>query len=471
MSDHDCEIGLIGLGTMGQNFLLNMADQGYAVAGYNRPADKVDELTAIAGDRAIYGAKTIESFLKLLRRPRRIVLLVPAGNPVDSVIDQLLPGLEEGDIIIDGGNSHFNDTERREKALAEKNIHFIGMGVSGGAEGARYGPSMMPGGKESAYNQVKDIFEAAAAKVDGQPCVTYLGRGAAGHYVKMVHNGIEYGMMQLLAESYDLMKNGLGLNNEELHQVYSDWNRAELNAFLVEITAEIFSEKDDRGNGWLIDGILDTAKQKGTGKWTSQDALDLGIPTPSIDVAVTGRYLSALKEERKIASQILPPPSNTFTGNRDAVVSEVRNAFYAAMVITYAQGMALLQAASKEYNYNLNLEDVARIWRGGCIIRAAMLEDFRQAYQNRPDLPNLLIDPTLSAAIMAREADLRLTVQRAAGLAIPVPGFMVSLAYLDSYRRLRLPANLIQAQRDYFGSHTYQRIDAEGSFHTEWGEE
>jgi 6-phosphogluconate dehydrogenase len=471
MSDHDCEIGLIGLGTMGQNFLLNMADQGYAVAGYNRTADKVDELTAIAGDRAIYGAKTIESFLKLLRRPRRIVLLVPAGNPVDSVIDQLLPGLEEGDIIIDGGNSHFNDTERREKALAEKNIHFIGMGVSGGAEGARYGPSMMPGGKESAYNQVKDIFEAAAAKVDGQPCVTYLGRGAAGHYVKMVHNGIEYGLMQLLAESYDLMKNGLGLNNEELHQVYSDWNRAELNAFLVEITAEIFSEKDDRGNGWLIDGILDTAKQKGTGKWTSQDALDLGIPTPSIDVAVTGRYLSALKEERKIASQILPPPSNTFTGNRDAVVSEVRNAFYAAMVITYAQGMALLQAASKEYNYNLNLEDVARIWRGGCIIRAAMLEDFRQAYQNRPDLPNLLIDPTLSAAIMAREADLRLTVQRAAGLAIPVPGFMVSLAYLDSYRRLRLPANLIQAQRDYFGSHTYQRIDAEGSFHTEWGEE
>ena len=471
MSDHDCEIGLIGLGTMGQNFLLNMADHGYAVAGYNRTADKVDELIAMAGDRAIHGAKSVEAFLKLLRRPRKIVLLVPAGNPVDSVIDQLLPGLEEGDILIDGGNSHFNDTERREKTLAEKNIHFIGMGVSGGAEGARYGPSMMPGGNESAYNQVKDIFEAAAAKVDGQPCVTYLGRGAAGHYVKMVHNGIEYGMMQLLAESYDLMKNGLGLDNEQLHQVYSDWNRAELNAYLVEITAEIFAEKDGRGSGWLIDSILDTAKQKGTGKWTSQNALDLGIPTPSIDVAVTGRYLSALKEERKIAAQVLPRPSITFSGNRDAAVSEVRNAFYAAMVITYAQGMTLLQAASKEYNYNLNLEDVARIWRGGCIIRAAMLEDFRQAYQNRSDLPNLLIDPLLSSAIMAREADLRLTVQRAAGMSIPAPGFMVALAYLDSYRSERLPANLIQAQRDYFGSHTYQRIDAEGLFHTDWGKD
>jgi 6-phosphogluconate dehydrogenase len=469
MSDYQCDIGLIGLGTMGRNFLLNMADHGFAVAGYNRTDDKVDQLLAEAGDRAIQGAKTIEGFVALLKRPRKIILLVPAGKPVDEVIKQLQPHLEAGDIIIDGGNSHFNDTERREKKLTKEKLHFIGMGVSGGAEGARYGPSMMPGGDESAYNQVKAIFEAAAAKVNGDPCITYLGRGSAGHYVKMVHNGIEYGLMQLLAECYDLMKNGLGLTNPELHQVFDSWNRAELNAFLVEITAEIFTQPDDRSGGWLIDSILDTAKQKGTGKWTSQDALDLGIPTPSIDVAVTGRYLSALKIERTAAAEVLPRPAVQFTGNREEAVSQLRNAFYAAMIITYAQGMTLLQAASAEYNYNLNLEDVARIWRGGCIIRAAMLEDFRRAYQARPDLPNLLLDPDLSAAIKAREQDLRLTVQRTAGLAVPTPGFMVALGYLDSYRSQRLPANLIQAQRDYFGSHTYQRIDAEGTFHTEWG--
>jgi 6-phosphogluconate dehydrogenase len=328
---------------------------------------------------------------------------------------------------------------------------------------------MMPGGNESAYNEVKDIFEAAAAKVNGDPCIAYLGRGSAGHYVKMVHNGIEYGLMQLLAESYDLMKNGLGLTNPELHEVYDEWNRAELNAFLVEITAEIFTQKDDRSSGWLIDSILDTAKQKGTGKWTSQNALDLGIPTPSIDVAVTGRYLSALKMEREAASQLLPRPAVQFTGSRDEGISQLRNAFYTAMVITYAQGMTLLQAASAEYSYNLDLERVARIWRGGCIIRSALLEDLRQAYQARPDLPNLLVDPNLSAVILERESDLRLTIQRAAALAVPAPGFMVALAYLDSYRSARLPANLIQAQRDNFGSHTYQRVDEAGTFHTEWG--
>jgi 6-phosphogluconate dehydrogenase len=469
MSNSECEIGLIGLGTMGRNFLLNMADHGYSVAGYNRTGDKVDQLLAEAGDRAIEGAKTIEGFVELLKRPRKIVLLVPAGAPVDAVIKQLQPLLEEGDIIVDGGNSHFSDTERREKELAKKKRHFIGMGVSGGAEGARHGPSMMPGGNESAYNEVKDIFEAAAAKVNGDPCIAYLGRGSAGHYVKMVHNGIEYGLMQLLAESYDLMKNGLGLTNPELHEVYNEWNQAELNAFLVEITAEIFTQKDDKSDGWLIDSILDTAKQKGTGKWTSQNALDLGIPTPSIDVAVTGRYLSALKVERETASQLLPRPAVQFTGSRDEAISQLRHAFYAAMVITYAQGMTLLQAASAEYNYDLDLERVARIWRGGCIIRSALLEDLRQAYQARPDLPNLLVDPNLAAVILEREGDLRLTIQRAAALAVPAPGFMVALAYLDSYRSARLPANLIQAQRDNFGSHTYQRVDEEGTFHTEWG--
>jgi 6-phosphogluconate dehydrogenase len=330
---------------------------------------------------------------------------------------------------------------------------------------------MMPGGNEDAYNEVKAIFEAAAAKVNGEPCIAYLGRGSAGHYVKMVHNGIEYAIMQLLAECYDLMKKGLGLTNPEIHAVFKEWNEGDLNAFLVEISAEIFAQKDDKGDGWLIDSILDTAKQKGTGKWTSQDALDLGIPTPSIDVAVTGRYLSALKEERVNASQALAAPAVQFEGDRDEALGELRNAFYVAMVISYAQGMTLLQAASAENNFNLDLERVARIWRGGCIIRSTMLEDFRQAYQAQPTLPNLLIDPGISAVVKEREADLRRTAQRAAGLALPAPGFMVALAYLDSYRSKRLPANLIQAQRDNFGSHTYQRIDAEGTFHTEWGQD
>ncbi|MFZ0548125.1 MAG: NADP-dependent phosphogluconate dehydrogenase [Candidatus Promineifilaceae bacterium] len=471
MSDFQCEIGLIGLGTMGENFLLNMADHGYAVAGYNRTKDKVDHLIAEAGDRAIRGAKTVEELIGMLKRPRRIVLLVPAGGPVDSVIGQLLPLLEEGDIIIDGGNSHFTDTERREKELAEKNIHFIGMGVSGGAEGARFGPSMMPGGKEDAYNEVKEIFEAASAKVNGDPCITYLGPRSAGHYVKMVHNGIEYGIMQLLSECYDLMKNGLGLTNPELHQVFNEWNQAELSGFLVEITAEIFTQKDDKGDGWLIDKILDTAKQKGTGKWTSEDAFNLGVPIPSIDIAVTGRYLSALKMERKTAAEILSHPAVEFNGNKEEAISQLRNSLYTAMIITYAQGMTLLQAASAEYDYNLDLESVARIWRGGCIIRSVLLEDFRKAYRARPDLPNLLLDPHLAAAVKEREQDLRMTVKRTVGLGIPAPGFAVALGYLDSYRRQRLPANLIQAQRDYFGSHTYQRIDMDGIFHTEWGKE
>lgn len=469
MSNNKCQIGLIGLGTMGRNFLLNVADHGYSVAGYNRTENKVNQLLAEAGERKIEGAKTIEDFVKLLELPRKIILLVPAGNPVDSVIKQLLPLLDEGDIIVDGGNSHFIDTERREKKLTKAGFHFIGMGVSGGAEGARFGPSMMPGGDERAYDQLKDVFEAAAAKVNGEPCIAYLGRGSAGHYVKMVHNGIEYGIMQLLAECYDLMKQGLGMTNPEMQVVFQEWNESELNAFLVEITAEIFKQKDDKGDGWLIDSILDKAKQKGTGKWTSQDALDLGIPTPTIDVAVTGRYLSALKEERVAASQQFPRPTGQFEGNREDALSQLKNAFYVAMIVSYAQGMTLLQAASAENNYNLDLERVARIWRGGCIIRSSMLEDLRQAYRAQPDLPNLLIDPNIASALKEREGDLRLTVQRAAGLAIPAPGFMVSLAYLDGYRSQRLPANLIQAQRDNFGSHTYQRVDAEGTFHTEWG--
>ncbi|MCI0395496.1 MAG: NADP-dependent phosphogluconate dehydrogenase [Chloroflexi bacterium] len=468
MSEQKCEIGLIGLGTMGHNLVMNMADHGFAVAGYNRDPSRVDALLAAAEGRDIRGAKSFDVFVELLRDPCAIMMLVPAGKPVDGVIEQLLPLLKPGAVLIDGGNSYFQDTERRIKELAEKGIHFIGMGVSGGAEGARYGPSLMPGGPAEAYERVRPVFEAIAAKVHGEPCITYLGSGPAGHYVKMVHNGIEYGLMQLLAESYDLMKRGLGLSNDELHTIYQEWNEGELNAFLVEITADIFTREDELSGGRLVDQILDAARQKGTGKWTSEEALKLGVPTPSIDVAVTGRYLSALKEERVAASQVLPRPA-AFDGDRETAVGQLRQATYVAMIVTYAQGLALLREASQTYGYSLDLEGVARIWRGGCIIRAAMLEEFRRAYLARPELPNLLLDPDLAMAMREREGDLRATVQRAAGLAIPAPGFMAALAYLDSYRSERLPANLIQAQRDYFGAHTYERVDREGTFHTEWG--
>ena len=468
MSDARYEIGIIGLGTMGQNLLLNMADHGYAVAGFNRDESKVRALNQRAGDRPIMATSKIEALVAGLRRPRAIMMLVPAGDPVDSVIASLRPHLEEDDLLIDGGNSHFRDTNRRVAELAEDGLHFIGMGVSGGAEGARHGPSLMPGGPEVAYERVRELFEDVAAHVNGEPCITYLGQRSAGHYVKMVHNGIEYGLMQLLAESYDLMHRGLRLTNAELHNVYAAWNAAELNSFLVEITARIFEQEDERGDGLLIDKILDTAKQKGTGKWTSQDALDLGIPTPNIDVAVTMRYLSALKGQRVRASEMLSRPRYGNVGDRGMAIGQLRNAIFASMVITFAQGFSLLQAASTEYDYGLDLEATARIWRGGCIIRASLLEEFRRAYKGKADLDNLLLDPQLGAAVLAREPDLRASIDRALGLGIPVPGLSVALSYLDAYRSERLPANLIQAQRDLFGSHTYQRTDAEGSFHTEW---
>jgi 6-phosphogluconate dehydrogenase len=468
MTENQSDIGLIGLGTMGRNLLLNMADHGFVVAGYNRTAGKVDELLAEAGDRPIRGAKELPALVELLRRPRAIMLLVPAGRPVDEVISRLAPLLDEGDIIIDGGNSHFPETERRRRELAGQGLQFIGLGVSGGAEGARHGPSLMPGGDRSAYEQVRPIFEAVAAQVNGEPCVTYLGRSSAGHYVKMIHNGIEYGLMQLLAEGYDLMKRGLGLDDDALQAAFDGWNRAELNSYLVEITAAILAQPDDRSPDRLVDRILDTAGQKGTGKWTSAEALDLGVPIPTIDVAVTGRYLSALKDERRAAAQLLPRPALVFSGDSHQAVEELGQALYAAMILTYAQGLALLQQASAEYDYDLDLEGVLRIWRGGCIIRAAMLELFRPAYQRQPELTNMILDPDLARLILAQEAGLRATVQRAAGLAVPAPAFAASLAYLDSYRSGRLPANLIQAQRDYFGAHTYQRTDLPGTFTTDW---
>jgi len=471
MSKADFEIGMVGLGVMGRNLALNMADHGTQVAGYDKDPDRVKMLRDEAGAREIYATDSLDEFMGALRAPRAAMMLVPAGAPVDSVIRDILPHLDKGDLIIDGGNSHFKDTDLRSKTLAEKGLHYLGVGISGGEAGARHGPSLMPGGARDAYERVKPIFEAAAAWVNGQPCVTYLGPGSAGHYVKMVHNGIEYGLMQLIAETYDLLKRGLGFSNDQLHDVYAEWNRGELNSYLIEITANIFREEDARTSQRLIDIILDEARQKGTGKWTSQDAMDLQVPVPTIDAAVAMRDLSTYKDERESTSRRLSGPPRTYHGDRTALVSQVRRALYAAMILTYTQGMALLRQASHAYAYNLNLQDVARIWSGGCIIRAGLLEHIRSALSAQPDLCNLLFDPKLSQVLMDRQADLRAVVQIAAGLGIPAPGLGMSLAYLDGYRSAWLPANLIQAQRDYFGAHTYERMDDRGVFHTRWEED
>jgi 6-phosphogluconate dehydrogenase len=399
------------------------------------------------------------------------MMLVPAGPIVDSVIHDLLPHLEAGDLIIDAGNSHFTDTDRRQKMLEEKGLHFFGMGVSGGEYGARHGPSMMPGGPKQAYSVVRPVLETCAAQVNGEPCVTYLGPRSAGHYVKMVHNGIEYGIMQLLAETYDLLHHGLDLNNDELGDLYDQWSRAELNGYLVEITADIFRKVDDETGKRLIDMVLDAARQKGTGMWTSQDALALHEPTPNIDIAVAMRNLSGLDEERAAFTKKFGAARKSFSGERDVLIEQVRRGLYAAIIITYAQGMAQLRNASQEYEYDLDLSDVARIWRGGCIIRSALLEPIRGAYTRQPDLLNLLLDETLGNAVTERSNDLRTAAQTAIGLGIPASGFTAALAYYDSLRSKRLPANLIQAQRDYFGSHTYERVDKSGVFHTAWGKE
>jgi 6-phosphogluconate dehydrogenase len=468
MSTDKFDIGMVGLGVMGRNFVLNMADHGFSVVGFDKDEDKVKALQEEAEDRDISGVKDIQEFVAALRPPRAAMMLVPAGAPVDSVIEELLPHLEAGDLIVDGGNSHFTDTNRRAKKLTDKGIHFLGVGISGGESGARHGPSMMPGGPERAYERVRPIFEAAAAKVNTEPCVTYLGPGSAGHYVKMVHNGIEYGIMQLISETYDLMKRGLGLNNEDIHAAFDSWNRAELNSYLVEITAKIFQVKDEKTGNDLIDMILDQAKQKGTGMWTSQDAMNLQAPVPNIDVAVAMRHMSAIKDQRKVASRKLSEQQQKIPGDPGPFLKHLRAALYAAMIITYAQGLAQLKVASHEYLYDLDLEAVARIWRGGCIIRSALLEEFRKAYKSQPDLANLLLDPQLGPAVMGRRDDLQAVVSAAAGSRIPAPGMMLALSYLEAFSSEWLPANLIQAQRDFFGSHTYERIDGEGIFHTRW---
>ncbi len=467
MDNRRYDLGMIGLGVMGRNLVLNMGDHGFAVAGYDKDPEKVNALNKEKGDRAIRGVNTKEEFLSLLKKPRNVMMLVPAGA-VDAVIQDLLPLLDREDLIIDGGNSHFIDTNRRAKELAEKGFHILGVGISGGEKGARYGPSMMPGGSREAYQRLKPIFEAVAAKVDGEPCVTYLGPGSAGHYVKMVHNGIEYGLIQLLAESYDLLKRGIDLNNDDLHRIYKEWDEGELESFLVEITAKIFARDDEISGKRLIDVILDAAKQKGTGMWTSQDAMELQVPQPTIDMAVVVRDMSGYKEERGEASKILTGPQPSFNGNREQFVRQLRNALYFSFISTYAQGMALLKAADQRYKYGLNPEEIAKIWRGGCIIRAGLLENIREAYDGKPSLSNLMIESHFSKTLIERQEDLRTVIRNGVQWGIPVPALSASLAYYDSYRSSWLPANLIQAQRDFFGSHTYERIDREGIFHTEW---
>jgi len=462
---------MVGLGVMGRNLVLNMADHGHSVAGYDNDATKVAALRQETENRDIRATVDIKEFIALLRKQRSIMLLVPAGAPVDSVIKDVLPHLGKGDLIIDAGNSYFKDTDVRARNLAAKGIQFLGVGVSGGEEGARHGPSIMPGGPKEAYERVRPVFEAVAAKVNGDPCVTWLGPGSAGHFVKMVHNGIEYAVMQLIAETYDLMKRGLALSDDQLREVFSAWNKGELNGYLVEITSHIFSKVDERTGQRLIDEILDVAKQKGTGMWTSQSAMELQVPIPTIDLAVAMRDLSVFAKERELASAIFQRSRQRFTGDHDRFLTQLGRALFAGMIIIYAQGMALLAVASGKYGYDLNLEAVARIWRGGCIIRAALLEDICAAFHARRDLPNLLLDPKLSHKVMEHQEDLRQVVCQAAESGVPTPGLMVSLGYLDAYRSIWLPANLIQAQRDYFGAHTYERVDAKGTFHTEWEKE
>lgn len=468
METQSHEIGMVGLGIMGRNMLLNMADHGFPVAGYDKDAAKVEALRQESAGKNVRSAGDIQDFIALLRPPRAVMMLVPAGPPVDSVIADLLPLLDKGDLIIDAGNSYFKDTIVRARNLAQKGIQFLGVGVSGGEEGARHGASLMPGGPREAFERVRPLFEAVAAKVGGEPCVTYLGVGSCGHFVKTVHNGIEYAVMQLLAETYDLMKRGLGLDSDELRDVYAAWNRGELASYLVEITSQIFGTLDDRTGKPLIDVLLDVAKQNGTGMWTSQSAMELQVPTPTIDFAVTMRDLSVLVTQRDTASEIYQRPTPPFAGDRQAFIEQLGHALYAAMITAYAQGMAVLATASEKFEFGLDLEAVARIWRGGCIIRAALLEDIRRAYRSQPNLANLILAPELSKKVIANEDALRGIVRAAIELGVPTPCFMTALSYLDGYRSAWLPANLIQAQRDYFGAHTYSRIDVKGTYHTEW---
>lgn len=465
------QIGVVGMAVMGKNLALNIESRGYSVALYNRTGAKTEEVVKEHPDKNFLPAYTIADFVAAIEKPRRILLMVKAGAPTDATIKELLPHLDKGDILIDGGNTFFKDTIRRNEELANSGINFIGTGVSGGEEGALKGPSIMPGGQKEAYELVAPILEQISAKAeDGAPCVTYIGPNGAGHYVKMVHNGIEYGDMQLIAESYDLMKNILGLSVEEMADIFKEWNEGELDSYLIEITADILTRKDDLGTGQpIVDVILDAAGNKGTGKWTSQSALDLGVPLPLITESVFARYISAYKEERVNASKVLPQPAAfKFEGDKKELVEKIREALYFSKIMSYAQGFAQLRTASKEYDWDLPFGEIAKIWRAGCIIRAQFLQKITDAYEKTPDLENLLLDEYFVEITKKYQQAVREVVALAVQAGVPVPTFSSAIAYFDSYRCDRLPANIIQAQRDYFGAHTYERTDREGIFHYSW---
>ncbi len=465
------DMGLIGLAVMGENLVLNMVSKGFGVAVYNRTVSKVDDFVNGRGkDKKIVGCHSIEDLCANLETPRKIMLMVKAGKAVDDFIELLLPHLEPGDIVIDGGNSHFPDTIRRTQYLESKGFRYIGTGVSGGEEGALLGPSIMPGGSPSAWPFVKPVFQAIAAKTpDGAPCCDWVGEGGAGHFVKMVHNGIEYGDMQMICETYQLMKEGLGMTNEEMHAVFTEWNAAELDSYLIEITRDILGYKDEEGNE-VVDLILDTAGQKGTGKWTVIAALDQGQPLTLIGEAVFARCLSAVKDERVEAAKVIQGDVKTFKGNKATFVRDLRKALYASKIVSYAQGYQLMRAAAKEYSWNLNYGGIALMWRGGCIIRSVFLGKIKKAFEKNPELVNLLLDPFFLKATVKAQKSWRRVITTAVSLGIPVPAMSSALSYFDAYRHDRLPANLLQAQRDYFGAHTYERVDKPRGeyFHTNW---
>lgn len=473
------QIGLVGLAVMGQNLALNVAEKGFKISVYNRSYDKTEAAVKRAqkeglGEKLV-GFEEVKDFVLSLQKPRSVIILVKAGAPVDQTITQLMKYMEPGDIIIDGGNEWYENTEKRINTVAEKGLLYLGMGVSGGEEGARNGPSMMPGGSEEAYKYIQPIVEKVAAQVDDGPCVTYIGKGGAGNYVKMVHNGIEYGDMQLISEAYDILKTLGGLTNEELASTFTEWNKGDLQSFLVEITSIIMGKKDDKSTGYVVDKIVDQTGSKGTGKWTVQQAADLSVAAPTITASLDGRYMSALKPEREAAAEVfsklgVKQPTAIPGVDKKQLIEDVKLALYASKICSYAQGMNIIKAKSAEQKWGINLGGLARIWKGGCIIRAGFLDDIRKAYALNPELANLLVDPFFAQRLATSEAAWRRVIGQAIASGVPVPGFTSSLSYFDTYRRERLPANLVQAQRDFFGSHTYQRTDAEGWFHTVWDE-
>ncbi|HZP00592.1 MAG TPA: NADP-dependent phosphogluconate dehydrogenase [Terriglobia bacterium] len=460
-------LGMVGLGVMGKNLALNAESKGFSVAGFDVDREKAQKVAAETAGK-IHVTNSWQEFVDALETPRRVWMMVPAGKAVDAVIQELKPYLTRDDIMIDGGNSYYKDTERRARELEAEGLRFFGMGVSGGEEGALHGPSLMPGGHEESYRHLESVLTRMAAQTSDGPCCTYLGPGGAGHYVKMVHNGIEYGIMQTICEAYDILKNITGLTGPEIRDVFADWNNDDLGSFLLEISIVVLGKIDPETNQPLVDLVLDTAGQKGTGKWTAQDALDLGVPVPTLTAAVIARILSGAKQDRMEASEILRGPKKKFTGDKSRFIARVRDAYTVTVVACYAQGFDQLRAASNEYQYHLKFDEVARIWKGGCIIRAKMLDPIRAAFRRKPDLKNLMLDRFFSRLVNRKVAGLREVVKKANELGTPCPSLSNTLAYIDSYRQKRLPANLLQAQRDYFGAHTYQRIDKEGVFHTEW---